>query len=118
MGTSATVVELPAVPLIPDLHLKKLMTTIALRLFYVVFPAILVLTAPLGAQTANDKLGWGLSVSGAVTAAPLGPLSERTGLLAIPGGAYGLRVLRRTSPVSEWSAGFVSDEYGIDLAGC
>ena len=74
----------------------------------------ILLVAPVHAQTSALEPAWGISAGGAVAGAPVGQLSSRAGIAAVPGAEYGIRVVRRSSAGAEWSVGIVSDSYSVD----
>ena len=85
------------------------MTQYILRGLWSAAAGATLLAAPAHAQTSALDLAWGISASGAVAGAPVGQLSSRAGVAAVPGAEYGIRVVRRSSAGAEWSVGVVSD---------
>ena len=57
---------------------------------------------------------FGLAAGIAVGGAPLGEIAERNGTFAIPGKEYEFRALVRSASGTEWSLGFLMDDYRLD----
>jgi hypothetical protein len=82
-----------------------------------------LLCAPAVPAHGQDELltrrQYGVSVTRALSLAPLGRMAETYGMTAIPGNEYGVRLVTRSARGSEWTLGVLADEYRLEhrLAG-
>lgn len=73
----------------------------------------ILLTGQLSAQSGSSGHRFGLAGGIAVSGAPMGEVAERNGTFAIPGTEYEFRLLMRWDEATEWSLGFLMDQFSL-----